>query len=112
MAYQVNDGMSIGDATIGISRTGIENYKQELNFKVVNDTKKALRDYKSVVDTIGTSWNGAAAQKFVNNLHTSTEKACDALDAIGDALDALFETIKNSMIKQDEEMIEEGDIAF
>ena len=112
MAYQVNDGMSIGDATIGISRTGIENYRQDLNFKVVNDTKQELRDYKSIVDTISTSWNGAAAQKFVNNLHTSVEKACEALDAIGDGLNALFDTIKNSMIKQDEEMIEEGDIAF
>jgi len=112
MAYQVSDNMSIGDATIGISRTGIENYRQDLNFKVVNDTKKELRDYKSIVNAISTSWNGAAAQKFVNNLDTSVDKACDALDAIGDALNALFDTIKNSMIKQDEEMIEDGDIAF
>ena len=112
MAYQVNENMGIGDATVGISRTGIENYRQDLNFKVVNKTKDELRNYKSIVDTIGTSWNGAAAQKFVNNFHTSTEKACEALDAIGDAINALFDTIKNSMIKQDEEMIEEGDIAF
>ena len=99
MAYQVNGNMNIGDATIGISRTGIENYRKELNFKVVNETQKELRDYKNIVNTISTSWNGAAAQKFVNNLHASTEKACEALDSIGKALDALFETIKNSMIK-------------
>jgi len=112
MAYQVSDNLGIGDATIGISRKGLENYRQELQFSVINDTKEALRDYESIVTVIGSSWNGAAAQKFVNNFHSSTDKACDALDQISKAIDALFQTLQNSMIKQDEEMIEEGDIAF
>lgn len=112
MAYQVGDNLGIGDATIGISRKGLENYRQELQFSVINDTKDELRDYEGIVTTIGTAWNGTAAQKFVDNFHTSTEKACDALDEISKAIDALFETLKNSMIKQDEEMIEDGDIAF
>ena len=112
MAYQVSDGLGIADATIGISKKGLENYRQELQFSVINDTKEALKDYQGIVTTIGTSWNGTAAQKFVNNFDASTQKACDALDEISKAIDALFDTLKNSMVKQDEEMIEEGDIAF
>lgn len=112
MAFQVGDSLGIGDATLGISKTQIEKYRQELQFSVINDTKDELRDYKSIVDTVSLYWNGTAAQKFVNNLDTSVEKACDALDQISKAIDALFDTVKNSMIKQDEEMIEDGDIAF
>ena len=112
MAYQVHDNLDISSATMGISRTGLENYRQELQFNVINETKDALRDYKDVVDVIGTAWNGAAAQKFVNNFHSSTESACAALDEISKAIDALFAAINNSMIKQDEEMVVEGDTAF
>lgn len=112
MAYQVNDNMGISDATIGISKTGLENYRQELQFSVINDTKKELRDYKAIPDAISTAWNGAAAQKFVNNLDKSVEKACDALDQISKAIDALFESVKKSMIKQDENMIKDDDLAF
>lgn len=112
MAFQVNDNMNIADATIGISRTGIEDYRQELQFSVINDTKEELRNYKDIVDVISTSWNGAAAQKFINNLDKSIEMGCGALDEISKAIDALFLTVKNSMIKQDEQMIEDGDTAF
>lgn len=111
MAWNVNDRMDIGDATVGISRTGIVNYKQEVRFEM-NDVKKEVRDIKGIVDTIGLYWNGAAAQKFVNNLEVSTEKACEALDSINEAMDALFDTINNGMIKQDNEMVEDGDIPF
>ena len=38
MAYRVRDNMSIDDATIGVSKTGIEKYKTELQFTVINDT--------------------------------------------------------------------------
>ena len=112
MAYRVRDNMSIDDATTGGSKTGIEKYKTELQFTVINDTKDELRDYKEIVDVIGTAWNGAAAQKFVNNLDKSIDMACNALDSINKAIEALFETVKNAMIKQDEEMIDDGDIAF
>lgn len=112
MAYQVSDNLDIGEASIGISKQGLEKYRQELQFSVINDTKDALRDYKVIPDAVSTSWNGTAAQKFINNLDASVEKACDALDQISKAIDALFDTVQNSMIKQDEEMIEDGDIAF
>ena len=111
MAYNVYNSMDIGDASVGISRKGIENYKQAV-FADMNGVKRELDDYKNIVDVIGTAWNGAAAQKFVNNLHTSKEKAKDALDKIEQAMEALFETIKNGMIKQDEQMISDDDIAF
>lgn len=111
MAYQVYDSMDIGDATIGISRKGIENYKQAVSADM-RGVKNELEDYKNMVDVIGKYWNGAAAQKFVNNFHTSQKKAQGALDKIEEAMEALFETIKNGMIKQDENMIEDGDIAF
>lgn len=111
MAYQVNDRMDIGDATVGISRKGIVNYQQEVEM-VVNDTKQELRNYRSVADSVGLYWNGAAAQKFINNLDKSVEKACDALDSIEKAMDALFKVITNGMIKQDNEMIDDSDVAF
>jgi len=112
MSYSVHDNLDLGSATVGISRKGLENYRQELQFKVINDTQKELRNYKDIVDVISTSWNGTAAQKFVNNFHNSTESACAALDEVSKAIDALFEAVKNSMIKQDEEMIADGDGAF
>ena len=111
MAYQVNDRMDIGEATVGISRKGIVNYQQDVHM-VVNDVQKELRDYKSVVDSISLYWNGAAAQRFVNNLDKSVEKACSALESIEKAMDALFQTIRDGMIKQDNELVDDNDIAF
>lgn len=112
MAYQINENLDIQDTTMGISRTGLEKYRADLQWHVINDTKDALRDYKDIVDVIGTSWNGTAAQKFVNNFHNSTEQACAALDEISKAIDALFETVRQSMIKQDEQMIDDGESPF
>lgn len=111
MGYNVSENMSIGDATMGISIRGIENYKQEVQYSM-NDVKQEVRDIQIIVDAVGKGWNGAAAQKFVNNLEKSTDKCCEALDSITKAMDALFQVIKNGMIKQDEEMIEDGDMPF
>lgn len=111
-AYSVHDNLQIGDATVGISRTGLEKYRQDLQLHVINDTKQLLRDYEKIATAIGNGWNGTAAQKFVNNFDKSVDIACNTLDEISKAIDALFEGVQNAMIKQDEEMIEEGDTAF
>ena len=113
MAYQVSDGLGIADATIGISKKGLENYTQELQFSVINDTKEALRDYQGIVTTIGTSWNGTAAQKFVNNFDASTQKACDALDEISKAIGKQNKAIigiKDNNIAAELEKINRGDV--
>lgn len=112
MAYQVNDNLDIGSATMGISRTGLENYRKELRFNVIDKTKEELRNYKDIVDVIGTSWNGYSAQTFVNNFHSSIESACTGLDEISKAIDALFMGVENSIIHHDHDMIIEGDTAF
>lgn len=112
MSYSVHDNLDLSDATVGISRVGLENYRQDLQLHVIDDTKELLRDYKDIATAIGNGWNGRAAQKFIDNFDCSVNSACDALDQISKAIDALFEAVQNSMIKQDEEMIEEGDTAF
>lgn len=112
MAYSVHNGLDLDDATIGISRTGLENYKQDLKVNIINDTKVLLRNYEDIATEIGKGWNGAAANRFMENFDSSVESACNALDEISKSIDLLFATIQSAMIKQDEEMIEEGDTAF
>lgn len=112
MAYMVSNNLGIDSATQGISKTGIENYRQDLQLHVINESKEKLRNYQNIVTVIGQNWNGTAANKFVNNLDKSVNQACDALDEIQKAIDALIGAVKDSMINQDENMIEDGESPF
>ena len=95
-----------GDIMLDITK--VETYKEALRTDIIGEAKKALDDYQSIVTTVGQNWNGKAAQDFIDALDSNIEQCKTLLDEVAEGMAATVDLAHDTIVKEDQEMIESG----
>lgn len=98
-------GLGIGEITQGYSRTGAENYKNELNAKAITETCNLLRDTNNIKNALSAGWQGQAELNFVTNLDNAVETTAQGIEELKNVLDGQFAAIEEAWANQDNEMV-------
>lgn len=98
-------GVSIDTVTTGISRQGVENFRQQIHQEAIVETKRLLGEIDGITSALEAGWQGVAEENFVRNLQNMVKKTQDALDILDEALTSEFSQIVNAMVTADEEMV-------
>lgn len=98
-------GLGIGDVTHGYSRTGAENYRNDLNAKAITETCNKLRDTGAIENALSAGWQGQSELNFVTNLHNAVETTAQGIEELKQTLDGQFAAIEEAWANQDNEMV-------
>lgn len=99
------NNIGINDVTIGFDVTGAEEYLNNLNEILINQTKEKLNDLSGIEGALQSGWQGTSQENFVSNLRTATQKVQATMDELEQALRTQFASISESWQQQDMEMV-------
>ena len=99
------NNIGINDVTIGFDVTGAEEYLNNLNEILINQTKEKLNDLSGIEGALQSGWQGTSQENFVSNLRTATQKVQATMDELEQALRTQFASISESWQQQDIEMV-------
>lgn len=99
--------MDFQGADYGVSITGMNNYIDDLNTKVLVDVARVLRNTKDVETAVKNGWVGTSADRFVHNLQNASERMCDTLAELKTTFETELKGIKAQMLELDDTLVEE-----
>ena len=101
--YMNNIGMN--DITIGFDAVGAEDYLNNLNNMLINQTKEKLDDLSGIEGALQSGWQGVSQENFMANLRTAEKKVSATLDELEGVLRSQFNSISSVWQEQDVDMI-------
>ena len=99
------NNIGINDVTIGFDVNAAEDYLNNLNEVLVNQTKEKLEDLSGIEGALQSGWQGASEENFMANLKNSTQKVEATMDELEQALRSQFAAISDAWQEQDMEMV-------
>jgi len=99
------NNIGINDVTIGFDVTGAEDYLNNLNELLVNQTKEKLNDLNGIEGALQSGWQGKSQENFMSNLRSSVEKVEATMDELERALKTQFASISEAWQQQDMDMV-------
>lgn len=98
--------LGIGDLTIGVSKQGMEQYREEVRLEMFDNTISVIRDdFQEVVNEINLAWQGTSRDKFIESMINQIEKICYDLESEKQDLDSRLEELEDNYFKEDENLI-------
>ena len=99
------NNIGINDVTIGFDVNAAEDYLNNLNEVLVNQTKEKLEDLSGIEGALQSGWQGTSEENFMANLKNSTQKVEATMDELEQALRSQFAAISDAWQEQDMEMV-------
>ncbi len=100
-------GLGIGDVTHGYSKSGAEEFKNDLNNKAITETARLLRETSALKQAFQAGWQGQSETVFEKNLDNAVEAAATGLEELKTSMDAEFANIAASIDEFDNTLITE-----
>lgn len=100
-------GLGIGDITQGYSKTGAEEFKNDLNSKAITETAELLRATSELKSVCQAGWQGQSEVNFEKNLDNAVESAATGLENLKTTMDAEFANLAASIDDFDNNLIVE-----
>ena len=98
------NNIGINDVTVGFDVTGAEEYLNNLNELLINQTKEKLNDLSGIEGALQSGWQGVSQENFMTNLRGSVEKVEATMDELDQALRTQFASISEAWQQQDMDM--------
>lgn len=99
------NNIGINDVTIGFDVDAAEEYLNNLNEVLINQTKEKLSDIAGIKGALEAGWQGTSEENFVKNLEGSIAKVSMTMDELEQALKGQFAAISESWQEQDAQMV-------
>lgn len=99
-------GITIGETTQGISKSGLENYQAELHKQAITETINLLREIGEIRTALRAGWQGEAEENFEANLETKIKEEEEVIQGLKQTLDAEFAALEATWAEQDGQMVE------
>ena len=99
------NNIGINDVTIGFDFNAAEEYMNNLNEVLINQTKEKLGDIAGIKGALEAGWQGTSEENFVKNLEGSIAKVSMTMSELEQALRGQFAAISESWQEQDAEMV-------
>ena len=102
------ENLDLSALDIGISSSGMDEYKQNLKATLLTETTtKLMEEYENVMAVINTGWQGVSRDRFDTQFKTMCETIGADLDAEYADLEARFAELQAFYFEQDRALIEE-----
>ncbi|MBE6155825.1 MAG: hypothetical protein E7164_03605 [Firmicutes bacterium] len=98
-------GLGIGDLTIGVSTTGLENYKAGLKAELLTTVEEKINDYSAVKSALDKGWQGVSRDNFERQFENMRKQVIEDLRLEYANIEARIEELANKYIRQDQSMI-------
>ena len=99
------NNIGINDVTVGFDVNGAEEYLNNLNELLINQTKEKLNDLSGIEGALQSGWQGVSQENFMTNLKGSVEKVEATMDELDQALRTQFASISEAWQQQDMDMV-------
>lgn len=99
------NNISMNDVTIGFDAAGAEDYLNNLNNLLINQTKEKLDDLNGIEGALQSGWQGTSQENFIANLRSAEQKVQTTLDELESALRNQFSQISSVWQEQDVDMV-------
>lgn len=100
-----NADLNISDITIGIDKTKMANYKENLKTILLIQTQDLLRNVGEIQATIDSGWQGISRDQFYKSFESAIEKVCNDLEAEYDDLEFRLTELEHNYLNQDAAMM-------
>jgi uncharacterized protein YukE len=98
--------MSMGTMTVGVSASGMENYREELKSVVLIDTSTLIDDVSGIESALNAGWQGASKDAFLQKFAQHREALKGELAAEYQDLENRLEELQSFFFNQDQKMID------
>lgn len=99
------NNIGMNEVTIGFDAVGAEDYLNNLNNLLINQTKEKLDDLSGIEGALQSGWQGTSQENFLTNLRTAEQKVQATLDELESALRSQFAEISKVWQEQDVDMV-------
>ena len=99
------NNIGMNEITIGFDATGAEDYLNNLNNLLINQTKEKLDDLNGIEGALQSGWQGTSQENFLTNLRVAEKKVQATLDELESALRSQFAGISSAWQEQDVDMV-------
>jgi hypothetical protein len=72
--------LGIDNVTIGVSSQGMTAYLDEVRAELLQKSCDLVRNTETVVTAVNGGWQGNSQERFLRNLHETTEIICNGLE--------------------------------
>ena len=93
------------ESDIMLDTTKVQSYKDKLRLDVIGKAKTALDDIDGIVDAVSRNWNGTSAQNFITALENNVTTLKEKLDEVEKGMEAVVDLARDTILKQDNDMI-------
>lgn len=99
------NNIGMNEVTIGFDAVGAEDYLNNLNNLLIQQTKEKLDDLSGIEGALQSGWQGVSQENFMINLRSATSKVQATLDELEGALRSQFAQISSVWQEQDVDMV-------
>ena len=96
----------ISDLTVGISKSGMEAYIQQLKADLLDTSVEKINDTSNMLNAINSGWQGASRDNFISDFNAAREAIANDLIAEYNDLAARLQELQDNYFKQDSELYE------
>ncbi len=102
------DNLGIDSLSIGISSSGMSEYKEALRADLLLSTQTKLEEEKNnILNVINTGWQGVARDRFEKQLTDECTRIGEDLEKEYKDLDARLSELENFYFEQDKSLLED-----
>ena len=102
-----SDNMSLEDMTIGISKKGMESYREQLEHDLLISVVNEINDTEALEEAINKNWQGAARDRFIDDFNSARVEIGQDLKKEYNDLSARLTELESNYFAQDYMMIED-----
>ena len=99
------ENLGIDSLTIGVSRAGMEEYRESLKMHLLEETKTKLEDVAEIQTAIDNGWQGQARDQFLVDFDQQIGKIIEDLQKEYDDLDHRLIELSENYLNQDMNML-------
>lgn len=98
--------MDFQNATHGVSFTGMQQYKQELQMNTFRKIRDAINNTADIEAAVKAGWVGTSADNFLHNIATGAQRMSEQISEIENMLITELDGIMSQIGDMDENLVE------
>lgn len=98
--------VGISDLTMGVSKSGMAKYKEDLKTNVLVKVSDKINDVTTVITAIEAGWQGISRDNFLTDFAAARGSICADLKEEYNDLQARLEELEDSYFRQDASLYE------
>ena len=105
-----SSNLGIGDLSIGVSKSGMQEYREAIKLSLLDETIKKMDENWTAVETaINGAWQGTSRDRFLDDFAKRREAIKEDLKKEQQDLDNRLEELESAYYKQDNNLYQGGE---